>query len=102
MDNKYGRIFTETDVEKIIELAVNDTEADLNALADQAGVKFPVSEPLFVIRAQDQLAPQAVANYLAMSNANGVNSDQLELVARTVNDIKAFQRDNADRVKLPD
>lgn len=100
-DNKYGRIFTEADVVELLSVANPDISLD-EAIGSAQGLKFPIDEPVFLIRAQDKLAPQAVANYLSMSQANGVNPDQLELVARTVNDIKVFQRDHADKVKLPD
>lgn len=102
-DNKYGRIFTEQDVVEILSHANPDISlGEILENVDPGDLKFPADEPLFLIRAQDQLAPQAVTNYLSMSQANGVNSDQQELVARTVNDIKSFQRDNAGKVKLPD
>jgi len=56
---------------------------------------------LFVLRAQDRLAPLAVDVYAALLRAAGLDNqaDDVEIVAT---EMQTWQTLNADRVKLPD
>src|SRR5574339_827095 len=72
MSNKYGRIFTESDVEKIFEHLRENGAGQLpefeNVLSDmdEDGVrfKFPEDEPLFILRGRDKRAISAIRYYL--------------------------------------
>ena len=63
--------------------------------------EFGEEEPLFVLRAQDRLAPLAVDVYAALLRAAGLDNqaDDVEIVAT---EMQTWQTLNADRVKLPD
>jgi hypothetical protein len=108
-DNKYGRIFTEEDLRNVVANAIDekiDGEDGLDQIIvrmyDNGEFKFPKDEPLFMLRAQDQLAVQAISDYSSMSAANGVNQDQQHAVQQALDQFKVWQRVHSDRVKLPD
>lgn len=69
-DNKYGRVFTQADVEKMLDYAIDhgydgEGAADLAARMDADGerFKFPADEPLFILRGRDKRARGAVRFY---------------------------------------
>jgi hypothetical protein len=70
-DNKYGRVFTESDVEKIFEWIVAQGEGqplDLGMVLesmDDEGVrfKFDPDEPIFILRGHDRRAIGAIKHY---------------------------------------
>lgn len=107
-DSKYGRLFTEEDAQAIIRAAMapDNQESEFSEVLDQldeAGIlKFPEDEPLFVLRGQDQLAPQAVHNYSSICAANAVDPEQQAAVHTALANFKVWQRDNPNSVKLPD
>jgi hypothetical protein len=61
----------------------------------------PPDEPIFVLRAQDQFAPQAIDDY--RFNVEGdAGSEWFHDVGSIRNDFINWQRDNRDKVKVPD
>ncbi len=73
-DSKYGRLYPERAVKPLREMAkslIEDgrltaaTHDSLSrALSDLDGLGFPSDEPLFLLRAQDELAPDTVREYI--------------------------------------
>lgn len=72
---------------KIVGIANNET---INAAADD--------EPLFVIRAQDKLAPTAIKIYIMLLEANGANTHKI-IEAKA--SLSAFEKWEGPK-KLPD
>lgn len=71
-DSKYGRIFTDSDLEKIFEwlwekhgLTTDLKPENVLSAMDEAGVrfKFPASEPTMTFRARDKRAVGAIRFY---------------------------------------
>jgi hypothetical protein len=67
-DNKYGRIFTAADVEKVLQVAEAEGHFNFDTLLpelDKRGVrfKFPADEPLFILRGRDKRALGAIRFY---------------------------------------
>lgn len=58
-------------------------------------------EPVFIIRAQDILAPQAVAAYAALARKLGLEHFAQDVEAHAV-ELMQWQAANASRVKVPD
>lgn len=57
--------------------------------------------PVFVIKAKDALAPEAVGAYRDLCLKYGLDSQAAE-VRKALSEISAWQLANEDRVKLPD
>jgi hypothetical protein len=104
-DNKYGRLFTIEDVEKIVAASgaeMTDVEGIL-AQEDAVGTqfKFPADEPLFLARAQDRYAEGAVRSYVHVINASPrVPDAHKDMAMKTARDFRDY-RDNHE-VKDPD
>jgi len=64
MDNKYGRIFTEEDVKRLLQ---DDryfvSGRPVEEILDEFEGKFPKNEPVFVLRGQDKRAIGALRYY---------------------------------------
>lgn len=109
-DKKYGQLFTIQDVVNIVTLATGEPEEaptrTKNALMQMSrrGVKlrFPADEPLFVLRAQDQAAPQAIQAYHDSAEFNGASQEHLSDVMAALIEFVGFQSGHPDRVKIPD
>jgi len=57
--------------------------------------------PVFVIKAKDALAPEAVAAYLALCRGYGLGDQAVE-VEKALTEIEGWQARNEDLLKLPD
>jgi hypothetical protein len=115
MDSKYGRLFTEEDVQRIIDYSHGtgiDTPAEIVErleLGDHP-VTFPADEPLFLLRAQDEAAPRAIAmcgrfedgNYVHHAGEVGASTAHLQPAADAALRMVEWQEANPDRVKVPD
>jgi hypothetical protein len=109
-DSKYGRLFTEADVERIIAEALIQQHKQpqvraANVIAEvqhQTGeFTFPADEPLFLLRGQDALAPGVVMSY-AMACADAHASEEHRDGAwRTHDALVDWQAEHPDRVKVP-
>lgn len=108
MDNKYGRLFTESDVHKIIRHAVAGQTSDPAMVFERMKehsetFTFPEDEPLFLLRAQDSESGAGLYGY---REAMEYHSDEIpephrEGVHDAINRWEQWQKDNNDRVKLP-
>jgi hypothetical protein len=106
-DNKYGRLFTRDDVEKIVNLVrkfdeESGSRVDLDLVISDNAFTFPADEPLFVIRAKDQLGLAQVRNYGTLCRARGCKAAHLDGIDRAERDFEAFRREHSDRMKKPD
>lgn len=100
-DARYGRLFTEDDVVRLINAMTYeapDEALNLGVVIEQAErdaerpLTFPADEPLFLLRASDPAAPEAIDEYeLAASRAVPAAAE-----------FRAWQQANPDRVKVPD
>ncbi len=59
------------------------------------------SEPIFVIRAKDRLAPQALLEYAQLMMKSG-NAAAAEEIFDFIKEVIAWQNENPDLVKEPD
>jgi hypothetical protein len=108
-DNKYGRIFTQGDVEKILErydpeFAHGDIEfADLLDDMDKEGVrfKFPADEPLFILRARDRRAFGAIRHYQDHQTRNAPSNHQ-DAIEKAIRDFSNFRESNSNLMREPD
>jgi hypothetical protein len=64
--------------------------------------KIPDDEPVFILRAKDELAPYVLGEWITNALEHGVNADKVEGAERHLEEFQAFQKANPDRVKLPD
>lgn len=118
-DSKYGRLFTEDDVREIvnaavfagIELAESGDEEDTrnfhgdaiyDAVVSGVDVKFPEDEPLFVLRAQDDIAFDTILAYYEACKDAGIRQEHLDNVDASIELFRKFRDENPDRVKDPD
>lgn len=67
----------------------------------------PVDEPIFIIRAQDKFSVQAITLYRTIVNNSLPIGDENALkmeaeIGSIRNDFINWQRDNRDKVKVPD
>lgn len=132
MDAKYGRLFTEADVKRLMRYAYQkgqdgevvhadpegipvDAGAVLLMLYEQelalddspfAGVgalAFPADEPLFLLRGKDRCTPKTIINgYLQEVWRAGAPREHIEATFAAAVDISAWQHNNLDKVKVPD
>lgn len=64
--------------------------------------KIGDDEPIFVLRAQDALAPVTIAHWIYRATNSGVPIAKLESAHRYLAEIEAWQFAHPDRVKNPD
>lgn len=60
-------------------------------------VPIPIDEPLFIFRAKDRKALVALVAYNTILD----NLDQKEQVTKSINDFRAFQEKNPDKMAEP-
>jgi hypothetical protein len=99
MDPKYGRIFTEADVKAILGESVSDES--LESLVSRIDTRFG-DEPLFVIRAQDNLALVTIDDYASNCEDSGCDPSHLSNIMNARQAVDDWQQSNPDKVKLPD
>ena len=59
-------------------------------------------EPIFVIRAQDELSLDLLNHYAYMCGANGVDDEFIDAIDERIVEFEEWQDANPDKVKLPD
>lgn len=101
MDTKYGRIFTEADVKRMLGQHDTPESAQLQIDAYAPAGTFN-GEPVFVLRAQDNQALTTIEDYASNCLAVGCSSDHLENVAKAQHAFLDWQQAHPDKVKLPD
>lgn len=109
IDEKYGRIFTEQDIDQLIEgLSDRLDEEDLpigdairNGLS-QLDPKIPADEPVFILRAQDAYTVDTIENYLQICGANNCSPHHLSAILNAQTRFREWQRANEVSVKQPD
>lgn len=68
-------------------------------------LEIPVNEPIFIIRAQDKYSIKTIKEYMDIvqdHTAIGQMRDWFAQVGSIINDFLNWQRDNRDKVKVPD
>jgi hypothetical protein len=63
---------------------------------------IPEDEPVFLLRGKDKLVPRLLEYYEMMCKAQGANEGQQESVIRAAEEIRRWQGEHYDSVKLPD
>ena len=64
--------------------------------------KIPEDEPVFILRGQDLLILDRVADWIADAVQQGVNSEKVQRAREHFNAIRMFQLEHPERCKLPD
>jgi len=67
----------------------------------ETGRVIPADEPLFIIRAQDKLAPAAIRAYARLLREKKLTKGALA-VGKYAREVEAWQKAHKERVKLPD
>lgn len=65
------------------------------------GEILPADEPLFLIRARDQLALPALREYRDLMVADGCNDYIMDLMDEMISKFEEFTFDNPDKMKQP-
>lgn len=65
-------------------------------------LEIPEGEPIFILRAQDQLAVGGIRNYMRLGESQGLPREWVEEVRECGNDFMRWQTENPNTVKLPD
>lgn len=63
---------------------------------------IPDDEPVIVFRARDMTTPDLLAYYLMRCVKKGSPMRHLELIIGSIERFRSWQRDNPDKVKVPD
>lgn len=105
-DNKYGRIFTENDVQKILDFVNGEDEDNLTDVLDgmdAEGVRFKweADEPVFVLRARDKTAEGAVRYYRDHQRPNAP-ANHLDGAEKSVNAFRDYRQNHPEMMKDPD
>jgi hypothetical protein len=110
MDNKYGRIFTFSDVEKILEWVEGNTNSasaidaeEIISSMDEEGVRFkwPVDEPLFILRGRDKRARGTVRYYADHQSAQAP-FNHMNAVEQAYRSFDKYADEHAEQMKEPD
>ena len=110
MDNKYGNLYTEDDVKKIVqrcmehEIAGEDELMELiESLRAQDELKFMDGEPLFVLRGKDRLSLAAVRCYLERcESSQHVPAAHIDSVVTACHAFEGFRADYPEVLDFPD
>lgn len=109
VDPKYGRIFTESDIEQVLgQLADALTEDDkpmadrVKDALDQINPQIPADETVFLVRAQDKHALPLIDAYAEFCQLNGSPPTHLSNIMNARSRVEEWQRANPDKVKVPD
>ncbi len=62
---------------------------------------IPLDEPLFLIRARDQLAVKALMSYLRLCEVDGCTDYQLSAMREIINEFIDWQARNKSKLKQP-
>lgn len=116
-DDKYGRIFTEEDVKRIVGLTLEEaadilptaqvtmtqTVDDIMSLvwSDAVKLTFPADEPIFLLRAQDKRALAAVRYYRDHQSPRAPVKHE-QNVDHAMQKFERFRVQHPDRLKEPD
>lgn len=105
-DSKYGRIFTESDVQKLLQLATGEEDFDLAghlATADEMGIsfKFPEDEPMFVLRARDKRALGAIRFYADHQNPRAPQN-HIDGIDKALDAFEHYRHWQSNKMKDPD
>jgi hypothetical protein len=66
------------------------------------GTSLPEDEPLILFRGQDKLLPRLLEHYNQLCRDAGSPKAQLDLLQQRIDEIKKWQADNAQKLKVPD
>jgi hypothetical protein len=109
-DNKYGRVFTEGDVEKILEWVEENTNSasniDFDGILtgmDEDGVrfKFEPDEPIFILRGHDRRAIAAIRHYQDHQSPRAPQN-HVDAIASAVAAFDRYREENPGKLKEPD
>lgn len=107
-DNKYGRVFTEGDLEKILDYVAeaNAIDIDLAVLIkdmdeDEVRFKFEPDEPLFILRGHDQRAIAAIRYYQDHQSPRAP-ANHLDAIASAVRAFDAYRERFPKKLREPD
>jgi hypothetical protein len=111
-DNKYGRVFTQGDVEKILDflydeeylrtdddLGVDDILRDMDA--KEVRFKFEPDEPIFVLRGHDKRAAGAIKHYLDHQGPRAPENHVNGIMA-AFRSFNVYREENPGKMREPD
>ena len=105
MQTKYGRVFTEGDVRKMLEsqsLNAEQAQALIEGF-DKAGVlTFPADEPLFLLRGKDKATVMTISSYADRCTALGSPAAHVQAVTAYGGEILGWQAANFHSVRAAD
>ena len=109
-DEKYGRIFTDTDLRNVVQRAMEQdiqSEDELDQIIarmdGEGSFKFPADEPVFVLRAQDMAAASGLYGYqegVENFDDGSVPQEHKDGIDKAIKSFSKFAL--ANKTKLPD
>lgn len=97
---KYGRVFTEEDVRRLL-FSFQAQAADVEQALREFDGTFPADESVFVLRAKDDIATAGLWGYheacLDMAGPGYIAS-----VREAIQAFDRFREDHPDRMRVPD
>lgn len=109
-DRKYGRVFTDSDIEKIFEwlwqthgLSTDLLPENVISAMDDNGVrfKFPIDEPIFILRGRDKRALGTVRHYLDHQSPRAPQN-HLDGIEAAVTQFERYRINHSEDMKEPD
>jgi hypothetical protein len=111
-DNKYGRVLTTSDLEKVIEFLYDEeylrtddelTVDDILNDMDEKGVrfKFDDDEPVFVLRGHDTRAVGAIKHYLDHQGPRAPEN-HINGIMAALRSFDTYRQENPGKIKEPD
>lgn len=76
--------------------------SDYNAIQDQRPDGIPVDEPVFLLRAKDKLAPEAVREWAARLHHRGGDPAMVAAALRQADEMERYAHEHYGGGKVPD
>lgn len=110
-DSKYGRLFTEKDVDEIVNIAtsaatlgnvLSGEDCVLTFEQEQGPLTFSEDEPLFLVRGKDKAAWETLIKYIEECERLGSPDEHIRAAQHAAGKLMAWQQINNPVVKVPD
>lgn len=110
MDSKYGPLYTQQDLDELINIAT--AAATLGNVLDgsqvvavfeseQGPLTFPKDEPLFLLRGKDSNAWETIVKYIELCESSDASDEHIRVAQHSAGKILAWQQIHPELVKVP-
>lgn len=107
-DLKYGRLFTEEDVDKLLNWlnpgGLESPTGEVIAQAEAEGVefRFPADEPVMVFRAKDDCFPATLDFYHVECEVAEAPDEHIKTIGLQEDRVREWRAANSDKTGTPD